>query len=71
MAEANGALAGRRARQNGAWLERLISEGLERRFRADPRVAALLPELESQVLAGSISPRAAAARVLGAATDRG
>ena len=66
-AESCGEFTARRARQNGAWLRRLITEGLEQRFRADPQVAALLPVLERQVLAGDVSPRAAAARLLSAA----
>jgi LAO/AO transport system kinase len=64
LAGANGALSERRARQNGAWLRQLISERLDERFRADPRVRELLPELEQQVLSGEISARAAAARLL-------
>ena len=59
-AEANGALGERRARQNAAWLRRLIADLLEQRLRADPRVAELLPRLEQQVLAGELTPRAAA-----------
>ena len=63
-AEANGALAERRSRQNAAWLRRLIAEHLEQRFRADPRVREELPGLERQVLRGELSPRAAARRLL-------
>ena len=63
-AEANGALGERRARQNGAWLKRLIAELLEQRFRTDPRVRAELPLLEQQVLRGELTPRAAARRLL-------
>lgn len=63
-AEHNGALGERRARQNGAWLKRLIAELLQQRFRADPRVRAELPVLEQQVLRGELTPRAAARRLL-------
>lgn len=64
--EANrlGALESRRARQNANWLRRLISEGLEARFRADPRVRGELPALEQQVLRGELTPQAAARRLL-------
>ncbi len=63
-AEASGSLMARRARQNGAWLKRLIHELLEQRFRADPTVRAELPRLERQVLAGELTPRAAARKLL-------
>ncbi len=63
-AEACGVLAARRARQNGAWLKRLIAELLEQRFRSDPHVRAELPLLEQQVLRGDLTPRAAARRLL-------
>jgi len=61
-----GELESRRARQNASWLRRLISEGLEARFRADPRVRAELPVLEQQVLRGEVTPQAAARRLLDA-----
>ena len=63
-AEATGTMASRRARQNGAWLRRLIAELLEQRFRSDPHVKAELPRLEQQVLRGELTPRAAARRLL-------
>ncbi len=64
-AEASGELTARRARQNGEWLRKLISELLEQRFRADPRVRAELPQLEARVVRGEITPYAAAMRLLG------
>jgi len=64
-AEASGELAARRARQNGEWLRKLISELLEQRFRADPRVRAELPQLEARVVRGEMTPYAAAMRLLG------
>jgi LAO/AO transport system kinase len=63
--EASGELAARRARQNGEWLRKLISELLEQRFRADPRVRAELPRLEARVVRGEITPYSAAMRLLG------
>jgi LAO/AO transport system kinase len=65
LASANGALAERRARQNAGWLKRLIAERLEQRFRAEPRVRELLPQLEAQVLRGEISARAATEKLFG------
>jgi len=59
----SGELSARRRRQARAWFWRLVEEGLEGRFRADPAVAALIPELEKQVdECASSAP--AAARVL-------
>ena len=47
--QASGALEARRRTQACAWLWRLLDEGLEAAFRADPTVAELLPQLEKQV----------------------
>jgi LAO/AO transport system kinase len=65
VAEDSGELARKRALQNAQWLRKLIAELLERRFRADPAVRAALPELESRVVRGEITPYAAAMRLLG------
>jgi LAO/AO transport system kinase len=65
VAEDSGELARKRALQNAEWLRKLIAELLEQRFRADPSVRSALPELESRVVRGEITPYAAAMRLLG------
>ena len=65
-----GDLARRRAGQNRAWLWREVSEGLLDELRADPKVAALLPELEAAVDRGELAPGAAARRLLAACFSR-
>ena len=56
----SGELERRRRSQARAWLWRLVDEGLEAAFRADPKLAARLPELEAEVEAHAVSaPRAA------------
>ena len=56
----SGELARRRRVQARAWLWRLLDDGLQAAFRADTRVAARLPELETDVEASrSSAPRAA------------
>ncbi|MFI5316821.1 MAG: methylmalonyl Co-A mutase-associated GTPase MeaB [Myxococcota bacterium] len=56
----SGDLQRRRRTQARAWLWRLLDEGLQAAFRADPKLAARLPDLEAEVEAHSISaPRAA------------
>ncbi|MCG3169319.1 MAG: GTPase ArgK [Pseudomonadales bacterium] len=64
-ASASGELERKRALQNAQWLRRLISELLEQRFRADPRVREELPRLEERVVRGEMTPYAAAVRLLG------
>ena len=43
----------------------LIVERLERAFRTNPRVAARLPAVEADVIAGRTTPTAAAESLLG------
>jgi LAO/AO transport system kinase len=69
MAKA-GEAARRRAEQNRAWLWREVSEGLLDELRADPKVAALLPEMEDAVGRGELAPGAAARRLLAACFGR-
>jgi LAO/AO transport system kinase len=57
-------LAAKRARQARAWLWRELQEGLAEAFRQAPAVAAALPAVEAEVAAGTLSPSAAAARLL-------
>ncbi len=66
-ATTSGELERKRALQNAQWLRRLISELLEQRFRADPRVREELPRLEQRVVRGEMTPYAAAVRLLGEA----
>lgn len=63
---ANGELERKRAAQRTQWLRRLISELLEQRFRADPRVREELPRLEQRVLRDETTPYAAATQLLAA-----
>jgi len=63
MTEA-GELASRRRKQRLKWMWSLVEEQLLSLFRRDPRVAALLPELEAQVASGAITPTLAASRLL-------
>ena len=56
----SGDLERRRRSQARAWLWRLLDEGLQAAFKADPKLAARLPELEAEVEAHAVSaPRAA------------
>jgi len=59
-----GAHAARRAGQARAWLWSEIDAGLEEAFRRHPDVAARLPELETRVVAGELTPAAAAAELI-------
>jgi LAO/AO transport system kinase len=61
---AAGELAAKRRRQALAWTWTLLDAGLRERFRADPRVRAALPECLELVAAGTLTPTAAAARLL-------
>lgn len=75
LGEHHGFMAGerlrrRRGRQGLYWLSRLVEDELTRRFYAAPEVAALLPELRRAVEEGSLSPDAAAARLIGVADAR-
>lgn len=62
---ATGELQGLRAEQQRAWMWALISDRLEQGFRTNPRVAARLPEVEADVVAGRTTPTAAAETLLG------
>jgi len=61
---AAGDLAIRRAGQARAWMWSEVSETVLATFRAHPDVARLLPDLEAAVMAGRITPAAAARRLL-------
>ena len=62
--EAEGELQARRREQARAWLWSLVDEGLMRAFRADPQVAARIPELERAVEGQTLTPDAAARELL-------
>ena len=59
-----GALAARRQQQALAWMWERIDAGLKQAFRADPAVAALLPELTAAVRAGQLAASTAARNLL-------
>ena len=62
---ANGYFAQRRQQQQVQWLREAIAQGLQTRFYASAQVQAALPELEAAVMAGEVTPDAAAAVLLG------
>jgi LAO/AO transport system kinase len=62
--EANGHLARRRSRQALAWMNELISLGLEEAFRQDPAVAVRLHDLQAAVDRGRVTPLAASRELL-------
>ncbi len=62
--QASGALARRRAEQARAWMWSEVSDTLTERFRTDPAVRARLDGLERDVVAGKVSPSAAAHQLL-------
>jgi LAO/AO transport system kinase len=61
---ATGELEALRADQQRAWMWSLIADRLDRAFRANPQVAARLPEVEAAVVAGTTTPTAAADALL-------
>ncbi len=61
---ATGALEARRRAQALAWMRELVSSGLDEAFRADPAVAAILPETEAAVAEGRTTAVAAARALL-------
>ncbi len=63
-AERNGFLAEKRAQQNTDWMKKLLHEMLELRLSQNPQIRKLMPELERQVTAGSMTPYAAARQVV-------
>jgi LAO/AO transport system kinase len=61
---ASGDFAARRQHQALAWMWQQIEEGLRTRFREHAGIKAALPELSRAVEAGSVTPTAAAHRLL-------
>jgi LAO/AO transport system kinase len=62
----NGLLAARRQQQALAWMWERIDAGLKAQFKNNEAVAALLPQLTQQVLAGQLAASSAARQLLGA-----
>lgn len=60
----SGAFVRRRKEQERDWLHALIEQQLVERFRANPQVASLLPELETAVMEGRLPATSAARRLL-------
>ena len=54
----------KRARQNIDWMNKLVYEQLGTRLRENPAIRALLPELETKVKQGKMTPYVAANRIL-------
>ena len=65
-----GTLARRRADQARAWLWSELSESLVAALKAHPGVAARLPAVEAEVMAGKVTPTAAAQGLLAAFLGR-
>ena len=63
--ETSGALESLRGRQARAWMWSLILERLEKTFRDDPRIVAVVADVERRVIAGEIAASAAADSLLG------
>ena len=61
---ASGELDAKRRRQSQDWMWSLIDMGLRDRFRSHPGVRAALPACSAQVAAGTLTPTAAASRLL-------
>ncbi len=61
---ASGDFASRRQHQALAWMWQQIEDGLRHRFREHAGIKAALPELSKAVAAGSVTPTAAAQRLL-------
>jgi GTPase len=64
MLAASGALEARRAEQARDWMWSEVNDGLIEALASDPAVASEMHALEADVLAGTVSPTAAAQRIL-------
>ncbi|QIB64078.1 methylmalonyl Co-A mutase-associated GTPase MeaB [Kineobactrum salinum] len=58
------AFASKRARQNRDWMRQLLNEMLLQKLASNPRIKALLPELEQRVEAGGTTAYAAARQLI-------
>ena len=63
--ESSGRFQLRRQRQALDWMNELVLMGLEEQFRRSPQIQQNEPKLKQEVLAGSVSPFAAARTLLG------
>ena len=63
-AETSGEFSGKRARQNVEWMKKLLHEMIDLRLQQNPQVAARLPALNSELVAGLITPYRAARELL-------
>lgn len=61
---AAGVFQARRSDQSVRWMRALLDEALMQALRAEPRVAARLPELEAAVRRGETTPQAAVSEVM-------
>jgi LAO/AO transport system kinase len=66
--EASGLIEERRQRQSVEWIHSLIEQELWSAFASDPAIAREFPAVERQVREGSLSPTAAAKRLLASRT---
>ena len=66
-----GALEAKRAAQAGAWLWREVEDSLITTLRADERLAPAVAELEAEVTAQTLTPGAAARRIVRRLLERG
>jgi LAO/AO transport system kinase len=66
--EADGELERKRSRQQVGWVWAMVRTAVLDELRAHPAVAALTPEVERAVLAGTLTPTLAAQRLLAAFT---
>jgi LAO/AO transport system kinase len=62
----SGALAQKRREQQVAWMWSMLEERLHARLHSDPKLKALLPQLEKAVAAGTLSPMLAVEEIAGA-----
>ena len=60
----NGALAEKRARQAKEWMNKLLHEMLDIKLKENPKIKALLPELNHKVTHGETTPFLAAQRIV-------
>lgn len=60
----SGLLEKRRRSQAKEWMYSMVEQELLARFRSDPKVKAILPEIEQAVLSGEITPTAAAQKLI-------
>ena len=65
----NGRLKQRREQQSLAWMWERIDAGLKQAFKQHPKVQALLPDIQADVVAGRLPASTAARQLLNAQMD--